>query len=84
MYAPVWKKDLHRINEWIYNNSMVANPAKFQLMFLGNKTSENYSFSLSGQIISESNEVELLGIVIDFCWRTGTNCHSQYHDGMIT
>ena len=59
------KKDLHRINEWIYNNSMVANPAKFPLMFLGNKTSENYSFSLSGQIISESNEVELLGIVID-------------------
>ena len=22
--------------------------------------------------------------VRDFCWRTGTNSHSQYHDGMIT
>ena len=44
---------------------MVANPVKFQLMFLGNKTSENYSFSLSRQIISKSNEVELLGIIID-------------------
>ena len=59
------ENDLHRINEWFHNNSMVANPAKFQLMFLGNKISENYSFSLSSQIISTRNEVELLGIVID-------------------
>ena len=59
------EKDLHRMLSWFHNNSMVANPAKFQLMFLGNNIPENDSFSLAGQIIYAKNEVELLGIAID-------------------
>ena len=59
------ERELHRVNKWFHNNSMVANPAKFQLMFLGKNIPENFSISLNGQIIPQKIEVELLGMIID-------------------
>ena len=50
---------------WLQNNSLFANPAKFQLMFLGKNIPEDFSFSLFNQIITAKNEVELLRIIID-------------------
>ncbi len=59
------ENDLLRINRWFKFNSLVANPKKFQLMFLGENIPSNYSIFNSGLEISSRNEVELLGIIID-------------------
>ena len=59
------ENDLHILSCWFQNNSLVANPAKFQLMFLGKNIPEDFSFSLLNQIITAKNEVGLLGIIID-------------------
>ena len=55
--------DVERINTWFINNCMVANPSKFQLMFLGTK--ETRSIFIKNLEIKPQNEVELLGIKID-------------------
>ena len=40
---------------------MVANPAKFQLMFLGLKKNQNLALDINGNVIANSKEVKLLG-----------------------
>ena len=55
--------DTERINNWFANNSMVANPGKFQLMYLG--TNENRSIFIDNMEIKPQDEVELLGLKID-------------------
>ena len=60
------KTDIFNINEWFSNNSLVANPSKFQLMFLGVKHSENNLFiKIGDSTIMATEKVELLGITID-------------------
>ena len=59
------KNDLDVLNHWFTDNSMVANPAKFQLMFLGVKNVDNISMNIFGNVIKSRNEVELLGVIID-------------------
>ena len=59
------KNDLDILNIWFIDNSLVANPAKFQLMFLGVKNIENLSISIYGNEIDSQTEVELLGLTID-------------------
>jgi len=60
------EKGLHFILCWFKNNSMVANPDKFQLMFLGrealNKTIE---MKIENTTIKSIDQVRLLGVEID-------------------
>ena len=48
--------------KWFKNNSLVANPAKFQMMFLGVKDSENYCLEIpNANYIKDKNNVKFLG-----------------------
>ena len=59
------KSDLLNLNKWFSDNSLVANPSKFQLMFLGAKDSNNLSININNSTIFATDQVELLGITID-------------------
>jgi len=60
------KVDIVIINRWFSINSLVANPSKYQLMFLGLKQPEgNMSINIGKSTIMATNEVELLGVTID-------------------
>ena len=59
-------KDLHIVNYWFINNSLVANTSKFQLMFLGVENPENLSIHIADTEIFAKKEVELLGVTIDY------------------
>ena len=60
------KNDCAHIIKWFSNNSMVANPAKFQLMYLGNILNINtLSMYIGNEKILPTDEVKLLGIKID-------------------
>ena len=60
------KTDILNINKWFSNNSLVANPSKYQLMFLGLRQSEeNLSIKIGNSTIMATDEVELLGVIID-------------------
>ena len=59
------KRDVDRVNAWFENNSMIANPDKFQIMFLGVKNPTDISLNICGTVISGTPQVELLGITID-------------------
>ena len=56
--------DLEIVIHWFSNNGMVANPDKFQAIFLGN-ANNNISLNLGSTKIAGSNEVKLLGVTID-------------------
>ena len=49
------KNDLDILNIWFIDNSLVANPAKFQLMFLGVKNIENLSIDIYGNEINSQS-----------------------------
>ena len=61
------ENDISRVIKWFNFNSMVVNPAKFQLMFLGQerKPRSKYCIDIDGNIIPEQNEIKLLGVTID-------------------
>ena len=44
---------------------MVANPDKFQIMFIGLKESKRYCLHINGNIIVNTDTVKLLGVTID-------------------
>ena len=50
---------------WLNNNEMVANPKKFQLMFLARNKSIEKEMSFVGKAIKSFSTVELLGITLD-------------------
>ena len=50
---------------WFKINSMAANPAKFQVMFLGTKDNIVPDFDIDGTKISPTDSVKLLGVTID-------------------
>ena len=56
--------DLVFVIRWFSNNGMVANPDKFQAIFLG-VANDNISFDLGSAKIVGSNHVKLLGVTID-------------------
>ena len=59
-------KDALAVNNWFGINSMVANPEKFQVMFLGITDPTTVYINLGDNInIFGKTEVELLGITID-------------------
>ena len=45
--------------EWFNFNSMAANPAKFQVMFLGIKDSRNLEFRIGNNIVKPTNFIKL-------------------------
>ena len=76
--------------KWLDDNDMLANPSKFQVIFL-TKTKEhiNLSLQINNKIIESKESVELLGIEIDdklkfeshireLCRKTGGQLNSLY------
>ena len=47
------------------NNEMVANPEKFQLMFIGLKDDIELCTDINGIVVQMTNSVKLLGVTID-------------------
>ena len=59
------KDDLQKLLDWFKNNRMCANPAKFQMMFLGLKSDNSFILNIGGQQVRQSEQVKLLGVQID-------------------
>ena len=59
------EKDITRAIKWYNINSMVVNPAKFQMTFLGKGTEQKISIEANGTFIESTEIVKLLGITID-------------------
>ena len=57
------EKGLNNSLAWFKTNQLVANPAKFQMMFLG--FDANLTLKIGNIIVKPSYSVKLLGIVID-------------------
>ena len=58
--------DTHLVLNWFRINSMVANPSKFQIMFLGSNIENNeITFMVEDKKVRSKTEVKLLGITID-------------------
>ena len=58
------KNDTKIALDWFNINSMVANPAKFQVMFLGKRIDNNQiSFQVGDKILKTTSDVKLLGII---------------------
>ena len=59
--------------QWFKDNSMAANPKKFQLMFLGTKSIVRKCLNINGNKCVSTTSVLLLGINID--WKLTLNKH---------
>ena len=59
------ENDLSSILQWFTENGMVANPEKFQLMFLGLKNNQQMCLCIDDKIINQCQQVKLLGVTID-------------------
>ena len=58
--------DTHIVLNWFKVNSMVANPDKFQIMFLGSKFDNcKITFAIENKQVKCKSEVKLLGITND-------------------
>ena len=57
--------ETNRAMQWLKDNEMVANPSKFQLMFLSKYKNIGKNMSFDGKTIKSSDAVELLGITLD-------------------
>ena len=53
------------IMEWFRVNSMAANPAKFQVMFMGRKLTDDLYLTINGVNLKAKNSVKLLGVTFD-------------------
>ena len=60
----ILQREIVYVLEWFKYNSMVANPAKFQLMFLGRDINP-ISIKIGNDILNPSECVKLLGVYID-------------------
>ena len=57
---------MHIVPNWFRINSMVGNPGKFLIIFLGSSiNNNNITFITENKHIKSTNEVKLLGIIID-------------------
>ena len=57
-------EELKVVVKWFSDNGMVANPDRFQAIFLGCK-GENYNFELGNKQIVNSSTFKLLGVTLD-------------------
>ena len=53
------------VSKWFKVNSMKANLKKFQFMILGKGTRQTITLNINNIKIRESQNVELLGLIID-------------------
>ena len=53
------------VMNWVKLNGMVANPEKSQLIFFGIKEDHGLSIEINGDVITMSDSVKLLGVIID-------------------
>ena len=53
------------VSKWFKVNSIKANPKKFQFMILGKCTRQTITLNINNIKIRESQNVELLGLIID-------------------
>ena len=59
------KHDMINVSKWFKVNSMKANPKKCQFMILGKGTRQTITLNINNIKIRESQNVELLGLIID-------------------
>ena len=59
------ERDLSRLQEWLTNNGMVANPNNFQRMFLGLRGQRRLQLNINENILSATDHAKLLGIEVD-------------------
>ena len=57
--------DIENLLKWFDSNRMVADPEKFQVMFLGLPKSANICIEIDDLVLVPKNDVKLLGIAID-------------------
>ena len=63
--SSILQRESSNVLYWFKINSMVANPAKFQVMFLGKKVEEEVDISIDGVNLKSTCCVKLLGVTID-------------------
>ena len=51
--------------DWFKSNRMVANPQKFQVIFLGLKQNQELLLEIENIIVKATRSVKLLGIAVD-------------------
>ena len=59
------ESDMKAAIRWYKNNEMVANPEKFQLMFIGLKDDIKLCIDINGIVVQMTDSVKLLGVTID-------------------
>ena len=59
------ENDLSKLLEWFKSNGMVANPKKFQLMFLGLHRKKRLQLNIEENKVPKAGQVKLLGVEID-------------------
>lgn len=59
------ENDLGLLLDWFSKNGMIANPEKFQIMFLGLHNERGLRLNIEGKKIPATKAVKLLGIQID-------------------
>ena len=57
--------DVSRALDWFKSNRTVANPQKFQVIFLGLKQSQELLLEIGNIIVKATRSVKLLGITVD-------------------
>ena len=57
--------DIENVLKWFDSNRMVANPEKFQVMFLGLPKTANICIEIDDLVLVPKDNVKLLGITID-------------------
>ena len=57
--------DVQNALEWFKSNLVVEYPTTFQVVFLGLNKNQNLRLEINGEAILTSNEVKLLGVIID-------------------
>ena len=57
--------DIPRALDWFQHARTVANPNKFQVMFLGLKQHQEFLLDIGNKIINMTRSVKLLGITVD-------------------
>lgn len=61
---------------WLNNNSLVPNPDKFQLMFLGTRNKIDLCLNINGALCRSTQNINLLGMNID--WKLNFSDHIKH------
>ena len=64
--------------DWFSKNGMIANPEKFQIMFLGLKDERCLRLNIEGKKLPTTDTVKLLGIQIDNKLKLNKHIHGLW------